>query len=111
MFVRPVRHFAGCAFVGARRPDAGPRPLFVWNCAINNKLPAFWHVRRSFLDRGSVSSQSAYYFSGQNAHSVSVTSHGTVFYEGITYADSDEDGAETKDDHSCEMEDGLERGA
>ena len=36
MFVRPVRHFAGCAFVGARRPDAGPRPLFVWNCAINN---------------------------------------------------------------------------
>ena len=34
-----------------------------------------------------------------------------VFYDGITYADSDEDGAETKDDYSCEMEDGLERGA
>ena len=36
MFVSPVRHFAGSAFFGPRRPDAGPRPLFVWNCAINN---------------------------------------------------------------------------
>ena len=34
-----------------------------------------------------------------------------VFYDVIAYANSDEDAAETEDDYSCEMEDGLERGA
>ena len=58
MFVRPVRHFAGCAFVGARRPDAGPRPLFVWNCAINNNkarkevLPELVPLSKGYFCRG-----------------------------------------------------------
>ena len=34
-----------------------------------------------------------------------------MFFDGIAYAHSDEDGAETGDDYFCEMEDGLERGA
>jgi len=34
-----------------------------------------------------------------------------VFPDVIAYANSDEDAAETEDDYSCEMKDGLERGA
>ena len=34
-----------------------------------------------------------------------------LFYDGIAYAHSDEDGAGTEDDYICEIEDGLERGA